>query len=273
MTNILQLEFFRLKKSALFWSLLAVCAILSLASALLNYASIALVDSIDFGGNVEIEMDVWEYADSLNITALALSSLPSLSGHALFALICTSIFLCKEFSGGTFRNMILANRSRTEVYLSFLLMSVTIGACYLGVTFVSTLLFNGIMFGFGTLNAAQVVTACVISLTMGLITVIFLQALMCMFMFGTRKLSVALACPLVICIIAPSVIYSFVETFAQFGVISTSDTSWIPLYNLNLLDLSNVDGALIGKILLYIIPLAALFGWLGWHFFRKADLK
>ena len=250
--------------------MLGVCAILTLVSTLLDYLSISLLESSDLG----VEFDnVWDYIDTMNITALSLSGLPSLTGDSLFALICTSVFLCKEFSGGTFRNMLLANRSRKDVYLSFLITSVTVGAIYLGVRFVSTLLFNGIIFGFGTMTAAQVVTACVLSLALGLVSVIFLQTMMCMFMFGTRKLSVALACPLVICMIAPSLIYSFVETFAQFGIITAGDMSWIPLYNLLLLDLTAVDGALIGKILLYLIPLAALFAGMGWLSFRKADLK
>lgn len=269
MVNILKTEFFRLKKSALFWSMFGVCAALPLLSVLLNALSVSFLDTSEMG----IEMDVWEYFRSLNVTVLELSALPRLAGHALYALICTSIFLSKEFSGGTFRNMLLANRSRGEVYLSFLLMSVTIGGIYLGVTFVSTLLFSGIIFGFGAMPVLEVITACVLSLTMGLISVIFLQTLMCLFMFSTRKLAVALACPLAICMVAPSLLYSFVETFAQFGIITASDMSWIPLYNIMLLDFTAIDGALIGKVLLYVIPLAVLFGSLGWVAFRKADLK
>ena len=270
MINILQTEFFRLKKSALFWALMVVVFFLPLITALFNVLSVSLLENLE----IDIEIDAWEYIKTMDITGAALSTLPNLSSDcALFALICTSIFLSKEFSGGTFRNMLLANRSRKEVYLSFWLIAFTIGSIYLGVEFVSTLLFSGAIFGFGTMSAANAVTACVVSLAMGVISVAFLQSIMCMFMFGTRKLSVALACPLVICMVAPSLIYSFVEVFSTFGTITETDMSWIPLYNLNLLDLTHIDGALIGKILLYLIPLAALFGWLGWETFRKADLK
>lgn len=246
-----------------------VCAALPLLSVLVNLLGLAFFEIEGMG----VEYDVWELVKKSDITILTLSGLPSLSGDSLFALICTSIFLSKEFSGGTFRNMLLANRRRSDVYLSFLIVAVTIGATYLGATFVSTLLFNGIIFGFGTATAAKVVTACVVSLALGLISVLFLQTMMCMFMFGTRKLAVALACPLAICIVAPSILFSFVETFAQFGLITETDMSWIPIYNLHLLDLTQNDGALIGKILLYLVPLTALFGYLGWLFFKKADLK
>ena len=270
MVNILQTEFFRLKKSKLFWAMFGVCAGLPLLSVLLNMASVSLLENMDMG--VEID-NAWAYIRSMNVTGAELSALPSLTGDSLYALICTSIFLSKEFSGGTFRNMLLANRSRKEVYLSFLTMAVTIGATYLGVTFVSTLLFSGSIFGFGSISAANIVTTCIVSLAMGLVSVIFLQTLMCMFMFSTRKLAVALACPLVICMVLPAMLYSFIETFAQLGLITAGDMSWIPLYNLLMLDLTDIDGALIGKILLYIVPLTALFGSLGWISFRKADLK
>ena len=268
MINILQTEFFRLKKSSLFWALFGVCAVIPLVSVVLNLLLISMMGTTNPG----VEYDTWEVIRSSDMTLLTLSGLPGLTGDSLFALICTSIFLCKEFSGGTFRNMLLANRSRRELYLSYLLVAITIGATYFGTTYVSTLLFNGAIFGFGTLTAAKVVSACVLSLALGLVTVFFLQTMMCMFMFSTRKLAVTLACPLAI-IIGLAFIYSFVETFAQFGLINATDMSWIPLYNLNLLDLSDIDGALIGKILLYMLPLTALFGTLGWVTFRKADLK
>ena len=52
------------------------------------------------------------------------------------------------------------------------------------------------------------------------------------------------------------------------------DLSWVPLYNSSMFDFtSKVDGALVGKVLLYNIPLSALFITLGWVSFRKADLK
>ena len=270
MIQILQTEFFRLKKSALFWSLFCVVAVLPLFSVLINLLYARLLDTVDIGVEFDSAM---EYIKSLNITGAALSALPSLSGDSLFALICTSIFLSKEFTGGTFRNMLLANRSRRDIYLSFMIVAVTIGATYMGVNYVSTLLFNGIMFGFGTMSATSAITACIVAPALALVSVIFLQCIMCLFLFGTRKLAVSLACPLVICILAPSFIVSFVEVFAAFGKITETDMSWIPLYNLNLLNLTAIDGALIGKILLYLVPLGALFGFLGWITFQKADLQ
>ena len=269
MVSILRTEFFRLKKSALFWALLFVCALLPAVSVLINYLSVKALSGMDMG----VEFDVWEYIKTVNVTGEVLSALPRLTGDSLFALICTSIFLTKEFSDGTYRNILLANRSRRELYHSFLVMALTVGASYFVASYVSTILFNAVVFGFGTMVPLSVVTACVIAFAMGMVSVVFLQSMTCMFLFVSRKLSVALVCPLVISILAPTFIYSFVEVFAEYGIISSMDMTWIPLYNLNLLDLTNIDGALIGKIFLYLIPLSVLFYLLGWASFKKADLK
>ena len=271
MISILQTEFFRLKKSKLFWSLLAVTAVLPLISALLNLGLFMLAESTyEFEG---IEIDIWELLRTSDMLGSGLSSLTSLMGDSFIALICTSIFLSKEFSGGTFRNMLLANKSRHELYLAFLTVAIVIGAAFLGASFLSTFVFWSAIFGFGGLSATTVITACLITLAMGLVSTVFVQTMMCMFMFGTRKLAVALVCPLVIAMIAPSIFFQFIETLSAFNAISVADMSWIPLYNTGLLSVTAPDGALIGKILMYNIPLSVFFGFMGWVTFRKADLK
>lgn len=276
MINILQTEFFRLKKSKLFWILLGVCAGLPLLTTLL-YA--AMIGFAGIAGGDGVEISVWELIRSTNMTTVSLSAIASLMGDTgLVAVICTSIFLGKDFSSGAFRNMLLANKSRLELYLSHLVMAVTIGASYMGVSFVSTLVFSGAIFGFGTLSAIKFITGCLTALAMGLVSVILVQTMMCMFLFGTRKLAVALACPIAICMFAPALLLAVVQMldFAYLlsgEVASSVDLSWVPLYNTSLLDISDIDGALIGKILMYNIPLSVLFGFMGWVTFRKADLK
>ena len=48
---------------------------------------------------------------------------------------------------------------------------------------------------------------------------------------------------------------------------------WIPLYNITFYNASNIDGTLVGKIVVWIVPLTVLFVFLGWNKFRKDDLK
>lgn len=276
MINILQTEFFRLKKSKLFWTMLGICAGLPLVSTLLYVVLFGFVGSL---GGAEIEVNVWDYIRSVGIAEGALAGTASVMSDAtLFSVICASIFLSRDFKNGTFRNMLLANKSRLELYLSHLVMSITIGACYLGANFATTLLFNGAIFGFGSLTAVEVITGCIATLAMGLVSVAFVQTMMCMFLFGTRKLAVALTCPIAICMLVPSFIVAFVQFYdiinvVATGVIATTDLSWIPLYNTNLINIAALDGALVGKILLYNLPLTVFFGFMGWVSFRKADLK
>ena len=268
MKNILQTLFFRLKKSILFWVLLGVCAVLPLLSVGMSLLAFYLSRTLGVGE----ELIGWG-AMKNSLTAGALSQVSGFSDHALCAVICTAVFLSKEFIDGTFRNALLANRSRRELYLSYLVMAIMIGVIFLGINFLFTLLFNGAFFGFGDMAGSDAVAACFVSLALGIVSVAFLQAMMCMFLFGTRKLAVALICPIVISMIVPALLSSVMEIFAIVNVISPADMSWVPLYNLNLLNLYAMDGAQIGKILLYLVPLAALFGSLGWITFRNADLK
>lgn len=277
MNNILSLEFFRLKRSKLFWALFGVCAGLPLVSMLLTavlvfLSSLLIEESLAWS-------DIWLALRQSNMTGSLLSSLPSVTGDcAVFALICSSIFVSGEFKYGTYRNMLLANRSRLEIYFSYLIMAVTIGASYMTASFVTSLLFGGAIFGFGTVSALTAFTEVITSFTMGLISVLFVQSMMCMFLFVTRKLSVGLTCPLLICILLPSVIMTIVQVVTMLltlgGNVVEADLSWIPIYNSTLLDLSGrVDGEMIGKILLYELPLTAFFVGMGWVGFRKADLK
>ena len=269
MVSIMQTEFFRLKKSKLFWALLGVTAALPLISALLNLG-IFLIAGSEFDG---LEVNIWDLIRSTNMLGSGLSNLTTMMGDSFLALICTSIFLSKEFSGGTFRNMILANKSRRDLYLAFLSMALLIGAIYFGASFVSTFVFYSAFFGVGGLSAKTIISALFITLAMGLVSKIFVQTMMCMFMFGTRKLAVALICPLVICMIFPSFLITFIDVFVEFELLNKASLSWIPLYNTTMLSVIDIDGALVGKILMYNIPLSVFFGFMGWLRFRKADLK
>lgn len=276
MINILQTEFFRLKKSKLFWTMLGICAGLPLVTALLYIVLVGFVGAL---ANGEVDVNVWDLIRAAGITESAVSGTAGLmTTTSLLAVITTSIFLSRDFSNGTFRNMLLANKSRLELYLSHLIMAIVIGASYMGANFVTTLLFHGSIFGFGSLNAVEAITGCITALAMGLVSVAFVQTMMCMFMFGTRRLAVALACPIAICMFLPSFILVFVDIYDVLniittGTLATTDLSWIPLFNTDLFNIANLDGALVGKILLYNLPLTVFFGFMGWVSFRKADLK
>ncbi len=274
MTNILSVLFYRLKKSKLFWVMLGVTAVLPILSVLLLVTLGAFVSPF-FD---EAEVGFWEILHELNITTSELSSYGDLMHiSSLLAIITSSVFLSKEFSYGTYRNVLLANRSRLELYASHLIVSMVIGAGFLGASMTTTLVASGAAFGFGQMPALECVGAVVTAFAMGLVSVAFAQVLMCMLLFCTRRLAVALACSIVICMVAPGLIATFVELMGVFSLLSAGevniDSTWTPLYNASLLDVADLNGALVGKILLYLVPLTVFFGFMGWVGFRKADLK
>lgn len=274
MTNILKTQFYRLKKSKLFWTLFGVTAVLPLITMLLLWGMLGLLNTLE-----QTDFDIAEFGRSLGLSSAALSEYGQLIHmSALLAVICSAIFLSRDFSYGTFRNAIVANHSRLELYLSHLLIALTIGASFMCVSMLSTIIFFGASFGFVGMSAAKVFGAIALAFAMGLITTIFVQSMMCMFLFATRRLAPTLACTIVICLVAPSIFETIVQLLQLFEIFAPDNAmnlnlTWVPLYNATLLDVGSPDGALVGKILLYIVPLEILFVFLGWIGFRKADLK
>ena len=277
MLNVLNTQLYRLKKSKLFWALLIVCAVLPLISAIFTTAVIEIVSNA-FGEEDVGLLEAFR-GEGGEVTLSMLSGLVSLgSNPALFSLICSSIFLSGEFSGGAIRNMILANKSRTQIFLSFLSVALIIGFSYLGVSYVSTLLCFGVAMGFDGITVNAAVNGCMSTFFLGLLTIALVQACVCLFLFCTRKTGPTVAFPILIIILAPSIITTIVEIVvgvrALIGQsVSEISLSWIPLSNMDLFNASNVDGALVGKIVLYNLPLAALFATFGWLAISKADLK
>ena len=263
MLNVLQTQLYRLKKSKLFWALF-IEGVYDLMGNILDSEAAGMLDAMREEGG-----------------ALTLSSLGkqiSLGSDAmLFSIICSSIFLSGEFSGGAIRNMILANKSRTQIFLSFLSVSLIIGFSYLGVSYASTLLCYGALIGFGGVTVNQVFSGCFSTLFLALITVALAQSCVCLFLFFTRKTGPTVAFPIVLVIFAPSLISTIVDLVIGLKMLTGQEIpiqnmGWIPLYNMNLFDAANIDGGLVGKIALYNIPLAALLATLGWVASKK-DMK
>lgn len=277
MINILRTEFFRLKKSGLFWALFGVCAALPFISMFLQLSVALAAASILTDGST---VNMWELLHEMPVTANYLTGLTTwASDPALFSVICSSILLSKEFSDGTVRNMLLANKSRKQLFLSYLIVALVIGASYFAVSYFAALIPQGIVFGFGDMSTADAVTACFSTLALGLLSIIAVQSCVCMFLFATRKTGATVACSLVVSLFAPTIIFTIVEVSEALRLLLGAPTmseaalGWIPLYNMQLFDASHVNGALVGKIALYQALIIAFFGGMGWLGIRKRDLK
>ena len=274
MFNILKSLLFRLKKSKMFWIMLAVVAFLPLLSLLLYKLVLQLADVlVDMPLDLELEM----------VTYISMTEwvLPSSTVNFL-TLLCTSIFLCKEFSDGTIRNTLLSNKSRSSLYFAYALLSVIVGVSFLAANFVSTLLSLGIPFGFGDVTPNQAITSCATSFLMGVLSLLFVISCVLMFLFATGRQAPSIILPILITLFLPGIMTSLVELVSslvmliQVGnpdVAVEIDYTWVPLYNATMYDASNVDGALVGKISLYYVAFSALFVFLGRLAAVKKDLK
>ena len=278
MLNVLNTQLFRLKKSKLFWALFIVCAALPLLGMVLSASVMAgLGDLIEDGGGAAL-LEILR-GEGGYITLQVLGNLTAFgSDPALFSLITSSIFLSGEFTSGAIRNMVLANKSRTQIFLSFLSVALIIGFSYYGVSYAVSILSYGLLAGFEGIAVADAVTGCVVSFLLGLLTIAFVQAIVCFFLFITRKTGGTIAFPLLVVILLPSLVTTFVKIVEGIKVafgqsLSAAALGWIPLHNLSMYNATAVDGALVGKIILYNGLLAALFSFFGWLALDKCDLK
>ena len=277
MLNVLRTQLFRLKKSKLFWAMFIVCAVLPFVGMLFTTALLSFLVSV-FSGEVGGALSALR-SEGGRITMSAFNGLASLgSTPVLFSIICSSIFLSGEFSGGAIRNMVLANKSRTQIFLSFFSVALIIGFACFGAAYVSTLTFYGAIVGFGGVTVSQAVSGCFSAMFLGMLSIALAQACVCLFLFVTRKTGATVAFPLLIIILAPSLISAVVDIVAGLKLlvgqsVSATTLSWIPLYNMDMFNAAAVDGAIVGKIALYNVPLAAIFATLGWLAIYKADLK
>ena len=275
MINVLQTQLYRLKKSKLFLAMIIVCAALPLLGMLFTRWMVGFLSN-STNGNGQFIFQTLQGSDSLTLSAIGgLTDIGSTP--ALFSIICSSIFLSGEFSGGAIRNMVLANKSRTQIFLSFFTVAMIVGATCFVASFATTVLFYGIAFGFDGVTAAQIVNGCFTSLFLGLLSIALAQSCVIFFLFATRKTGATVAFPLLIIVLLPALITTVVGIVftvkSLVGQGSAMTLTWIPLYNLTLFDAANIDGGLIGKIVLYNAPIAALFATLGWVSIYKADLK
>lgn len=271
MISVFKTEMFRLKRSKLFWIMLGVCAILPCLSALF-LAALGVNDTESVGGIMEL------MGQEISVVS-SLSSFASLmSDSSLFALICSAIVLCREFTHGTMRNVLLANKSRTQMFFAYFLTALLIGTAYYVTEFVFTLALTGAVLGFGSLTTAQATSSVFVCFALGLCSVLFVQSCVCMFLFCTRKQAGTIAFPLLICILVPGIVEMIVTYFivahAIVGdVVGDAALRFVPFYNATTFNASTIDTWQVIMIVFYDLLFSGVFTIAGYFTFKKADLK
>ncbi|MDE7454378.1 MAG: ABC transporter permease [Clostridia bacterium] len=274
MIDIIKVEFFRLKKSKLFWAMLIVSAATPLLIILMSVFLAALVGSME-----NLPVQITDILHSMGITNSLLASMGSVSSDvALWCIIATAVVLSKEFVDGTMRNVILANKSRTQLYFAYLITSLIVAASYLTAFFAVTLIVAAPIFGFGDVSTGTAATACLCSYALGLIAIIFTETCVCMFVFAVRKQWAAILFPILIWFFAPTVftvIVNLISTALSFqgNAVALEVIRWIPFVNMGEYDPTNIDGVIVGMNILYMAIFTAVFVVSGYYTFKKADLK
>ena len=275
MLNILRTQLFKLKKSKAFWVLLALCAALPILGILLLLGIGGLFDSIEGVGS---------FWDILGMAFDAQSSMTALvaysSDSALMAMIFSAIILSREFTQGTVRNTILANKTRKQIFFAYFLTALIVGTSYFLVEYVTKLVLYGSIFGFGGLGIGDATTAMLCYFAMGLCAVLVAESCMCAFLFCTRKQSLTIVLPLLICLLVPSIVAGITELIVvassmNGNIPSETVLQCLPFYNMQeaVLNIDLPAGLNVGMIVLYDLVIAAAFFTMGFFAIKKADLK
>lgn len=280
MLEIIKVQLFRLKKSVLFWVMFGITVALPILAALVVVSTVGLIDNIagSIGGE-DVGLNMWELLREEGLAITSLSSLAQIGSNvAVLSAITAAIVLSKEFADGTTRNVLLANKTRAELYFAYLITSIIVSVTFLVGNFAMILIVQAPIFGFGELTAGGAVTSCLCSLAMGILAVIFMETCMCMFLFAVRKQWAAILFPLLICVFVPSLLTMLITlimtTMAIKGQpVSVDSFRWVPFVGQAMYDASNIDGVTVGMNVLYMTVFSALFVVIGYFAFKKADLK
>lgn len=274
MIDIIKVQLFRLKKSVLFWVMLGVSMGLPILSTIIITSLMGVVNSLS-----ESTSGISASLADLNITLSSMSGWAQItSDSAVLSVITSSIVLSKEFSDGTTRNILLAKKSRSELYFAYLIVAIAISLVFLTGNFVTTLIIVAPIFGFNNLSAGQATSACMCSFALGIVAAIFVASCMCMFLFSVRKTWATILFPLLICLLVPGILNTFITlmmaAMALRGqIVSTDSLRYVPFVGISLYDPASIDGVVVGMNILYLAVFTAMFVVIGYFTFKKADLK
>lgn len=268
MSSILYSQLFRLRKFNTFWVMLIIIATLPIFNVVLSLVGVYI-----FSVLVQGTLDPVQTYEGLTVAIMGdnvgLSTLPT-----LLSLICTAIFLAREFGNGTIRNAIIANKTRKEIYLSYTIIGLIIGGTFQLANYFSYLVSYSVCCGFGKMKVFDVLGGCFSSLLLCLCCTVFIQTCTTMFLFVGRKQSTALTFPILVMVFVEGVVGMIVSIVSAFlNEDQTGWYQWVPLFNIEMFDATAVDPLLVCTIAVELLALSVLFVFIGWTKFRKADLK
>ena len=141
MRNLLRFEFFKLKKSAIFYTILGIMIYLIFSQVISNFTSLQLLKTSPY---YDEDYDLSYLNLSADMQALAFMSIPYL---AIFIIIFSSIKALDDTRTGTIKNIISRGYTKTQIYFSKYIISLLVVLFYTVVAFVLSFLLGLIFFG------------------------------------------------------------------------------------------------------------------------------
>lgn len=273
MTEIIKTLLFRLKKTTYFWILLAIALLLPVFGALLIDLSLKMGEAL----NEPIEQLMNQMLAQYGGLSGLMSGFTSISSNPMIlSIIFASVFLSAEFKSGTVRNAIIAGKSRSQLYLSYYLVALIGGFAIFVVSFWAAFVSMGLVFRFDA--TGNMVTELLYCFLLGLLAIVFVQTLVCAFLFNTRSRVLTIVIPLIICILGPGIIATIVEIVSvkdiiANGYIDVYSLQYVPFYNTTLLAATKFSTANVLMIFAYYVVFSSAIFCASYFPFHKADLK
>jgi len=264
MSKVLNTLLFRLKKSKILWVLLA----LTVAMALLDVGLLKLLPLIAGSGSDMVATLLGGDAFATTFSTLARTD----SYSAMFVVFFVALFVGTDFSEGTLRNVLLSNKSRLQIYLAYLIVSV---GCCIAFVFAQAAVYVvalALMGEFAKYTLVQALTGIFYSIGLGVLSCLVMAATTLLVLVGTKKRVLAVILPLAGTMVLATV-FEVVVLVAQVQGMAVGALQWIPFAQQMFFNAGANNGALLGKILLVNGLLAAGEGVLGYFVFAKAQLK
>lgn len=262
MNKLLKADFYALIKSKMLYILIAICIILPIIS-------MALLKGID-----TILQDEESFALGLSLTTgrrIILSNFNISSNVGLLVPIFAGIFTMSDVRHGTLRNKVTTGKSRTKIYFSHLIVSITFSLAMVLISILISLLGSLILFKYGyplDKNEAFTLVRCFIT---GFLTFAFIATLTTFLALGTKSLPMTIIFTVVITFalnlisgfygMVPekySYIFYFIPTFSNYLVVSYPEDLSVKVFFFGLISL------------LIFSSINTIFGLL---LFKKKDLK
>lgn len=267
MKNTISSLLYRLLRTKTLWILLIIAVALPFISAVTLSAAEGLMENMSGMFGLEI--------NGIGVDVLTLAGAEvSLAGDAaLLTIIGVAIIIASEFSYGTVHNSLVSGKSRTKVFFGYAVISAVISVIITTVYCTCNFLFNFAFLGNGGYTPSALANGFFVSYALAIIMTLFSAMVTLLFTVTTQKKSMAILLPILVCSLLPGILTTITSVALLTGDLSMEVASWLPIVNISVFNATDIDGALVLKIVLMTVILVAAATAGAWAIFRRKDIK